>query len=153
MKNLIFFLLLLLGISSCMKDDFYSEMIIETPNMDSLNKLERTRDSLWLMAILNHIDSGFNKLNVTVNVTVIKKDSIVINNNITNNITNNNINNNIVIDSSKTTNIYQTNGGHDTTIYVHTTSTVYHQPIAYSILQPKCNVGGTLKLSGLPDGV
>ena len=155
-------------LTSCFKEDYYSQISYEI-NPDSIAKAQHSRDSLWLTtilnyqhskdslwlnAILNHIDTSFNKLKITVNVTVIKKDSITINNFITNNNTNNNIVNNTYIDSSKTINIYKINQGKDTTIYIHTTQTIIYQPIAYSTIQPKCNViGGTLILNGLPDGV
>lgn len=126
MKNLILTLFItLLAFTSC-TEDILTEIEYEI-NADSLAKVQAHRDSLLIASILNHKDSTI--INVTVNVTVINKDSI-----------------NINIDSHDTTNI--------TIVNPPTQPPTVYQPIAWTVTQPTCSVStGSVTLFGLPDGV
>ena len=129
MKKLFLFLLVIpLLLASCEPDRIFTEMSYEI-NADSIAKAQHLRDSLLLAAILNHKDST----NITVNVTVIIKDSI-----------------NINIDSHDTTNITIINPP----IQPPKDPTTVYQTIFYNVVQPTCAVAtGTVTLTGLPDGV
>lgn len=180
MKKLLFLILTFLSLTffvSCEKDIITNELSYEI-NLDSIvNSVttnQRTRDSLWFSAIFQHInyyiDSSLAKLQL--NVTIINKDSITINNYITNNnnsydttiinnstsvVNNNTINNNTInnIANYDTTIINNINKGRDTTIYIEVKQDpIYYSPIAYSATQPDClSPTGSITLTGLPEGV